>query len=285
MNTSLVPAMCQRKMVVRAGEYVRPASRWRHFLPLLPLAVSDLLVGLCDVASILFAPASIISIINCSILVFSAATTRVLLKTRYSWQQTCGIGVAAVGVLLVGGSASLGRGGHSNSSAVAVSSAAVVSVGLSVGSRAPVGVLLALSARMLQSVQFAFEERYMKGGRFSPMLQVGAEGVIESSLCAAIVLPLVSLLPGSDHDHVEDLWSTLQLLRSSSLLCWLCALLLTYLLRLGRSDRWHIANRRCIVGLRTADKQHGGDQDRKALGSHGNSLHCGICVILINQYR
>ena len=44
----------------------------------------------------------------------------------------------------------------------------------------------------------------MKGGRFSPMLQVGAEGVIESSLCAAIVLPLVSLLPGSDHDHVEE---------------------------------------------------------------------------------
>ena len=115
----------------------------------MPLAVSDLLVGLADCGAILFAPASIISITNCSILCFSAVATRIVLKARYSYTQWAGIVLAAIGVSIVG-AASL-TGGHDDP----------------LSAMAPFGVGLALGARALQSLQFAHEERFMKGGRFS----------------------------------------------------------------------------------------------------------------------
>ena len=64
----------------------------------------------------------------------------------------------------------------------------------------------------------------MKGGRFSPLLQVGAEGMIESLLCGALVLPLVAVLPGGDHGRVEDTLSTLRMLRKSPFVSLMCAL-------------------------------------------------------------
>ena len=129
---------------------------YRKFLRLPALATSDLTVGLLDVASILYAPASVISIVNCSILIFSTATTRIVVGTRYSWAHVCGIGTAALGVAIVGyASISAGHGGHDKHAQV---------------SAAATGVLLSLGARALQAVQFAFEERFMKGGIFSPCL-------------------------------------------------------------------------------------------------------------------
>lgn len=170
------------------------------YLPLLPLAASDLLVGICDCRSVLLAPASLVSLVNCSMLVFSAVATRAILGSRYSRTEWGGILAAAAGVILVG-AASLLRGEAAPSGT------------------APLGVLLALAARALQSAQFAFEERYMKAGRFSPLLQVGAEGAIESALCAALVLPLAHALPGSDHGRVEDVGDTLRSLGRSPTLC------------------------------------------------------------------
>mmetsp|Transcript_52025 Transcript_52025/g.139961 ORF Transcript_52025/g.139961 Transcript_52025/m.139961 type:complete len:371 (-) Transcript_52025:303-1415(-) len=199
MTTSLLVLPCRKRAPATERRSVR------HFLPLLPLATCDLLVGLGDTTSILLAPASIISIVDCSILVFSALATRLVLGTRYSWLQWSGIFAAAVGVIIVG-------------------SGAIGSERSAVDAMAPLGVLLALCARVLQSVQFAFEERFMKTGRFSPLLQVGAEGAIESAMCAVIVLPLVYFLPGSDHGKLEDVADTLRMLQRSPALCVLCAL-------------------------------------------------------------
>ena len=200
MTTSLLAVPCRPKLPRRGRSW------FRHLLPLLPLAVSDLLVGLADCGAILFAPASIISITNCSILCFSAVATRLVLKARYSYTQWAGILLAAIGVSVVG-AASL-TGGHDDP----------------LSAMAPFGVGLALGARALQSLQFAHEERFMKGGRFSPLLQVGAEGMIESLLCGALVLPLVAVLPGGDHGRVEDTLSTLRMLRKSPFVSLMCAL-------------------------------------------------------------
>ena len=44
----------------------------------------------------------------------------------------------------------------------------------------------------------------MKLGRFHPLQQVGCEGAIELVLLAAVVLPCVQHISGSDNGSVED---------------------------------------------------------------------------------
>lgn len=63
----------------------------------------------------------------------------------------------------------------------------------------------------------------MKGGRFSPLVLVGSEGMIETVLCISLVLPLAASLPGSDHGRLEDTFATVRMLRRSPTLCALCA--------------------------------------------------------------
>ena len=203
MATSLAFVPCVKRKMTRR------TSRLRHFAPLPLLAASDLIVGLLDVASVLYAPASIISITNCSILIFSAASTRIVLGTRYDWRQWAGIAIAAMGVGVVGIAALLHR---------------AVELTTTSASAPAIGVLLSLGARALQAVQFAFEERFLKAQRWSPLLQSGGEGAIEMALCLAIVLPLANSLPGSDHGRLEDVAATLTMLRASPTLCALVTL-------------------------------------------------------------
>ena len=181
----------------------------RHFIPLIGLAVSDLTVGIGDTLSVLYCPASIVSISNCSILVFGAVATRVVVGTRHTGRQWGGIGVAAIGVVVTGAAVIIGSSDASEAATT---------------NMAPIGVALSLAARALQAVQFAFEERFMKGGRFSALLQVGAEGAIESVLCAAVVLPIVASLPGDDHGRLEDFGMTMEMLEQSPTLRLLCVL-------------------------------------------------------------
>ena len=217
MTTSLAMVPCERGVGVMPA---RTRSRARHYAPLVPLAAGDVLVGLGDMAAVLLAPASIVSLVNCSILVFSAAATHTVLGARYSRAQWAGIITAAAGVLVVGAASCFSDDEDDDERAAR-------------GGSAPAGVLLALGARALQAMQFAFEERYMKRGRFSPALQVGAEGALETCVCATLVLPLAHALPGGDHGHLEDAAATARMLRVSPSLCALCALVLASLAALN----------------------------------------------------
>ena len=61
MTTSLAMVPCERGVGVMPA---RTRSRARHYAPLVPLAASDLLVGLGDMAAVLLAPASIVSLVG-----------------------------------------------------------------------------------------------------------------------------------------------------------------------------------------------------------------------------
>jgi uncharacterized membrane protein YgcG len=158
------------------------SSSWRRSAVLVPLACSDLIVSICDNAGIMLAPTSTVSMVNCCILVFCAITTRLVVGTRYSTAQYCGIATAVVGILAVGGaavwedmvSADAGGGGNGNGgNSTAPGTGGGSSSGGGGGDyRATLGVGITLGGRVLQSVQFAWEERFMREKRFHPMQQV-----------------------------------------------------------------------------------------------------------------
>merc|ERR1712216_170049 len=174
---------------------------WR----IIPLALSDLTVGILDTLSILFAAASLVSIVNCVMLVFSAVVTRLLLGTQYSRRQWVGVVMAVLGVLDVGVVAL-----QSDSSASSMDWSSLI------------GVIMSLAARGLGSVQFAYEERFMKTGLFSPLAQVSAEGSIEVLLILFIGVPTMSLL-NIHGGRWSDLKTVPSDLQAGPVAAWTCA--------------------------------------------------------------
>ena len=212
------------------GEAKAPATAAVSTWVLVPLACSDLTVSMCDNAGMMLAPASTTSMVNCAILLFCAVSTRVVLGTRYTPRQWAGIAVAMTGILLVGAAAFV-QDEDDNDGSSSGSGGGRSSSGSGAGLHATLGVCITLAGRLLQSVQFAYEERYMRARRFHPLQQVGAEGCIELLLLAAVVLPAVQALPGGDGSgggggggRLEDVVAALEEVCSTPRLGLLCAL-------------------------------------------------------------
>jgi hypothetical protein len=133
-----------------------------------------------------------------------------------------------LGILLVGAAAFVQDEDDGGGSSSGIRSSSSGGGGL----HATLGVCITLAGRLLQSVQFAYEERFMKARRFHPLQQVGAEGCIELLLLAAVVLPAVQALPGNDGGggdgggggRLEDVVQALEEVRSTPRLGLLCAL-------------------------------------------------------------
>jgi drug/metabolite transporter (DMT)-like permease len=170
---------------------------------------SDLICGVCDTVSLNLAPASIISLIGSSNIVFCAITTRLLLGTTYTTRQYVGIVLGLAGLICV---------------AFAALESDRDSAQAGETSHIALGVGITVFARLLQSIQVTLEEKFMKAGRFSPLQQVGWEGVVEVVLLVAVVLPVVNSLPGSDNGRLEDVGEALVDISHSTTLGLLCAL-------------------------------------------------------------
>mmetsp|Transcript_12649 Transcript_12649/g.21379 ORF Transcript_12649/g.21379 Transcript_12649/m.21379 type:complete len:366 (+) Transcript_12649:419-1516(+) len=84
-------------------------------------------------------------------------------------------------------------------------------------SNAPlVGVCLILGGGVVQSMQYVFEERIMSDDvGLAPLLVVALEGLWGFAFCCGVLLPLVYALPGSDHGHLEDPLSSLDMIAHS----------------------------------------------------------------------
>lgn len=188
---------------------------YRHTnLVLIPLAASDLTVSILDNVGFMLIPASVVSMINCAILVFCAITTRIILGTRHSITAWIGIVIASTGITLVGFSVTLAP----NDKNVSFHNAVPFNTGVSnITSNEILGIFVTIGARVLQSIQFAFEERFMKQGRFHPLIQVGAEGSIELILLGAIVIPIVQSL------DIEDVFQGFAQVRQTPLLLYFCS--------------------------------------------------------------
>jgi drug/metabolite transporter (DMT)-like permease len=83
------------------------------------------------------------------------------------------------------------------------------------------GICLILGGALVQSLQYAFEERVMtvsddsEMGATPPLMLIGMEGFWGTMICLFILYPLAYYLPGSDHGSIENPFNTYALITSS----------------------------------------------------------------------
>lgn len=78
------------------------------------------------------------------------------------------------------------------------------------------GVFLILCGALVQSLQYAFEERVMSMEIAAPpLLLIGMEGLWGTVVCLFVLYPLAYKLPGNDHGSIENPYNTYIMISNS----------------------------------------------------------------------
>lgn len=79
-----------------------------------------------------------------------------------------------------------------------------------------VGVMLILLGALVQSLQYAFEEKVMSMEFGAPpLLLIGMEGLWGTLVCLFVLYPLAYKLPGDDHGCIENPYNTYAMINNS----------------------------------------------------------------------
>ena len=79
------------------------------------------------------------------------------------------------------------------------------------------GVVMILGGAVVQSVQYAWEEKVMSMDVGAPpLLLIGMEGLWGTLVCLTVLYPLAYYTPGPDHGSIENPWNTWELLKNST---------------------------------------------------------------------
>lgn len=134
-------------------------------------------------ASYIFIPASVVQMCRGSIVLFACALSMVFLRRRQHAFHFVGVGLVALGIVLVALAARL-RGSDAATS-------------MKGGGLVFVGIVLCLGAQLFRASQMVVEERFLSKHRIPPLQVVGFEGVF-GSLIVVLVLCIMNPL------HAED---------------------------------------------------------------------------------
>jgi hypothetical protein len=84
------------------------------------------------------------------------------------------------------------------------------------------GVLLILLGALVQSLQYAFEEKVMSMEIAAPpLLLIGMEGLWGSIVCLTILYPAAYMMSGPDHGSIENPFNTIAMIQNSSNVQWM----------------------------------------------------------------
>jgi len=125
---------------------------------------------------------------------------------RFHW---LGVGVCVLGVATVG-VASIFDTQHSSGPSASSSAHASTDVAF--------GIAVILFGQVMQAAQMVLEEWLLKTICLSGMHIIGWEGAWGCVILLFIAFPIVYILPGQDHGHMEDFQDTLVMLANSSAL-------------------------------------------------------------------
>eukprot|EP00768_Dysnectes_brevis_P001628 gnl/Dysnectes_brevis/1438_a1629_1677.p1 GENE.gnl/Dysnectes_brevis/1438_a1629_1677~~gnl/Dysnectes_brevis/1438_a1629_1677.p1 ORF type:complete len:395 (-),score=105.75 gnl/Dysnectes_brevis/1438_a1629_1677:163-1347(-) len=206
-----------------------------------------LLLTLCDLTStslsgigLLYTTASISQVIRGSVIIFTAAASVIFLKRRLKASQWAGVMFAVVGLVCVGfssvyGSADEGKGAFQTF----------------------IGIVFILTAQLFSALQFILEEKTLKGADIEPLKLVGMEGLLGMLIMFGVVLPVLTMVPGSDDGSYENMFDTITQLGSSTLLVLLvllywCSIAFFNFFSLTMSKRMSATHRTLIDASRSA---------------------------------
>mmetsp|Transcript_29126 Transcript_29126/g.93196 ORF Transcript_29126/g.93196 Transcript_29126/m.93196 type:complete len:353 (+) Transcript_29126:324-1382(+) len=183
---------------------------------------------------------SIYQMLRGGAIVFVAILKHFALGDKLRGYMWIGVFWNVVGIIIVGGVAALN--GSSDESGE--------ESGAEENQKNPLlGVCLILLGALVQSLQYAFEEKVMTMENSAPpLLLIGMEGFWGSVVCFFVLYPVVYYIPGADHGSYENPHNTMALIWNSSSVFWMVvayffsiffynmlAVLVTYML----NSVWH----------------------------------------------
>jgi len=179
---------------------------WMYGLLAIP-AVFDLVATAFCMFGLRYVNVSIYQMLRGSAIVFVAILKHYVLGDKLKRYQWVGVGWNVVSIILVGTVAILAS--SSGSTAEGGGSSSKYNNPL-------VGVCLILMGALVQSLQYAFEEKVMSMEiPAPPLLLIGMEGFWGSLICLFILYPLAYYFHGSDHGSIENPFNTIAMISNS----------------------------------------------------------------------
>jgi drug/metabolite transporter (DMT)-like permease len=147
----------------------------------------DLFATACGTTGLLYTTVSVYQMLRGAQLVFSAILSIAFLQRRLSRMNYIGITVCMFGISLVGLANVWGEEAHTGSKGNTV-----------------FGISLILLGQVLQGAQVVVEEHLLQNLEISSVRIVAYEGMFGCLHCLLWVFPIIYMLPGRDHGHLEN---------------------------------------------------------------------------------
>jgi hypothetical protein len=216
-----------------------PIPRYMYWLLAIP-SIFDLVATQLCMYGLLYVDVSIYQMLRGGAIVFVALLKQFVLGDKLYNFQWVGVLWNVVSIVLVGATAALSPPDDSTEDGVDTNSNAGLAI---------LGVVLILLGALVQSMQYAFEERVMTmDASAPPLFLIGMEGLWGSIICLFILYPASYAIPGTDHGSLENPFNTYTMMSNSSAICGIfvlyflsifvynmLAILITYML----NSVWH----------------------------------------------
>ncbi|XP_058964706.2 solute carrier family 35 member F6 isoform X1 [Pocillopora verrucosa] len=156
----------------------RRVFQWIFAFP----ALCDLCGTTLATIGLLYVKASVWQMLRGSIIIFTGLLSKIFLKRKLWPIHWIGMIVTVVGLVLVGLSSVLRDKEASHP-------------------KAGLGIAFILMGQCVSATQYIVEERFLKEKNFHPLQVVGMEGFFGFTVMAAVVLPVLYFIPGSQPHH------------------------------------------------------------------------------------
>lgn len=157
----------------------------------------DLFATACGTTGLLYTTVSVYQMLRGAMLVWTALLSIIFLRRRLSALNYGGILLCVLGIALVGMANVWAEGSAASRSQTLF------------------GIVIILIGQILQAAQTVMEEFLLQDLRMSSVRVVAWEGVFGMLHCIVWVFPIVYLLPGGDHGHLEDVVDAFYMLTHS----------------------------------------------------------------------
>mmetsp|Transcript_10090 Transcript_10090/g.15285 ORF Transcript_10090/g.15285 Transcript_10090/m.15285 type:complete len:456 (+) Transcript_10090:88-1455(+) len=180
---------------------------WMYFVLIIP-ALFDLVATALCMFGLRYVNVSIYQMLRGGAIVFVAILKHFVLQDKLRTFMWIGVFWNVVSIILVGMTAMFSTDASSPDE--------------STDNHPLTGVILILMGALVQSLQYAFEERVMSMEIAAPpLLLIGMEGLWGTLVCVTVLYPIAYFCPGPDHGSYENPFNTIVMVQNSPAIQWM----------------------------------------------------------------